>query len=439
MPKYLLPDIDNLNKLAVYRQNGGYEQAKKALQMSPADIINIVKTSNLKGRGGAGFPTGVKWSFMPQDYTGPKYLCVNGDESEPGSFKDRQILEFNPHQLIEGTIVAAKAMGVTTSYIYIRGEYHKWVNCMQTALDEAYDAGLLGDKMKQTFGTDFKTEIYVHKGAGAYVCGEETAQMNSIEGKRAYPRNKPPFPAGAGLWGHPTTVNNAETIATVPAIFRLGAEEFAKIGTPTQCGNMLFGVSGNINKPGVYELPTGTLMTHLLYDICGGIPNNKKLKAVIPGGASMVPLRADEIENLPMDSDSLRKIGSGIGTGGIIVIDEDANLAKICLRISHFFHHESCGQCTPCREGNGWMEKILKRIVAGDATSQDIDLLYDVASNIENRTVCALGDACAWPIKGFINKFRDEFEKCVKPTRSFVAPNTIHSKHLTQNELVYAV
>ena len=413
-PQINLPKIENYHLLEVYRQNGGYEQSKKAIQMQSEDIINIVKTSGLKGRGGAGFPTGLKWSFMPNQTDKPKYLCVNGDESEPGSFKDRQILEFNPHQLIEGIIIAAKAMGITTSYIYIRGEYHKWVKCMQTAVDEAYKTGLLGEKMKQTFNTDFMTNIVVHKGAGAYVCGEETSQMNSIEGKRAYPRNKPPFPAGFGLWGCPTTINNVETITTIPHILKIGAEEFSKIGHPNQTGTMLFGVSGNIAKPGVYELPTGTSMKELLFDICGGVPNGKKLKAIIPGGVSMVPLKADEIDNLTLDADSLRSIGSGIGTGGIIVMDEDADLVKICLRISHFFHHESCGQCTPCREGNGWMEKLLKRIINGDATNKDIDLLYEVADNIEGKTVCALGDACAWPIKGFIKKFRSDFERYVK-------------------------
>ena len=436
-PQINLPKINNYHKLDVYRQNGGYQQAQKAIQMQADDIINIVKASGLKGRGGAGFPTGLKWSFMPKQSNSPKYLCVNSDESEPGSFKDRQILEFNPHQLIEGIIISAKAMGITTSYIYIRGEYHKWVRCMQAAVDEAYSAGLLGERMKQTFKTDFMTDIVIHKGAGAYVCGEETSQMNSIEGKRAYPRNKPPFPAGFGLWGCPTTINNVETITTVPAILKMGAEKFAKIGHPNQTGTMLFGVSGNIAKPGVYELPTGTPMKELLFDICGGIPNGKKLKAIIPGGVSMVPLCADEIDNLTLDADSLRKIGSGIGTGGIIVIDEDADLVKICLRIAHFFHHESCGQCTPCREGNGWMEKLLKRIISGDATNKDIDLLYEVADNIEGKTVCALGDACAWPIKGFIKKFRTDFEKYVKAERTYIAPNAIHSKINTKEDLVF--
>jgi len=436
-PQINLPKIENYHKLDVYRQNGGYQQAQNAMQIQSDDIINIVKASGLKGRGGAGFPTGLKWSFMPKQSDKPKYLCVNGDESEPGSFKDRQILEFNPHQLIEGIIIAAKAMGITTSYIYIRGEYHKWVKCMQAAVDEAYSEGLLGEKMKQTFNTDFMTDIVVHKGAGAYVCGEETSQMNSIEGKRAYPRNKPPFPAGFGLWGCPTTINNVETITTVPQILKIGAEEFSKIGHPNQTGTMLFGVSGNIAKPGVYELLTGTPMKELLFDICGGVPNGKKLKAIIPGGVSMVPLKADEIDNLTLDADSLRSVGSGIGTGGIIVMDEDADLVKVCLRISHFFHHESCGQCTPCREGNGWMEKILKRIINGDATSKDIDLLYEVADNIEGKTVCALGDACAWPIKGFIKKFRNDFEKYVKENRTYISPNAVHSKRNTKEDLVF--
>ena len=429
--KLILLDIPDYHKLDVYVANGGYQQSEKALTtMSSDEIIDIVKRSGLKGRGGAGFPTGLKWSFMPKSFDGAKYLCVNGDESEPGSFKDKHIMEFNPHQIIEGIIIAAKVMGITTTYIYIRGEYHKWAKCVQEAIDDAYRAGYVGSKMKEKYGINFQTDIYIHKGAGAYICGEETSLMNSIEGIRAYPRNKPPFPAVSGLWGKPTTINNIETIATIPAILKIGAEAFSQIGAQNYCGNMLFGVSGSINRPGVYELPTGTLLTDIIYDICGGIPNNKKLKAIIPGGISMVPLRGDEIEGLKMDADSLKAIGSGIGTGGIIVIDEDANLAEVVLRISHFFHHESCGQCTPCREGNGWMEKILKRIVKGEAVSKDIDTLYDIACNIEGNTVCALGDACAWPIKGFITKFRDEFERLVKPSRDYIPLNVVHSKRI---------
>jgi len=276
----------------------------------------------------------------------------------------------------------------------------------------------------------------VHKGAGAYICGEETSQMTSIEGKRGYPRVKPPFPAQFGLWGCPTTVNNVETIATVPAIMRIGAEEFAKIGAPKHPGTLLFGVSGHVNKPGVYELPTGTLLTDIIYDVCGGVRGNKKIKAVIPGGSSMPPLRGDEIDGVRMDEESLKPFGTHIGTGGIVVMDEDTDLVKVALRIAHFYHHESCGQCTPCREGCGWMEKILKRVNAGDAVSEDLDLLISIANNIEGRTVCALGDAAAWPIRGFVTKFREEFERKVKQQRTFIAPNIVHGKRFTAETLI---
>lgn len=436
-PKLLLPEIKDLHKLEVYRKEGGYEQISKVLKMSPDEIIAEVKASGLRGRGGACFPTGLKWSFMPKTDT-IKYLCVNGDESEPGSFKDRQIFEFNPHQLIEGTLIAAYAMGITASYIYIRGEYHKWVKLLQNALDDAYKAGLVGKKMKDTFGTDFSTEIYIHKGAGAYICGEETSLMNSIQGDRAYPRVKPPFPAQNGLWNMPTTINNVETIATIPAIFKIGAGNFSAIGAPGHAGTLLYGVSGHVNKPGVYEIPTGILLTDLIYNISGGVVGDKKIKAVIPGGSSMPPLRGDEIEGVRMDEESLKKLGTHIGTGGVMVMDEDTDIVKITLRIAHFYHHESCGQCTPCREGNGWMEKILKRIASGDAAMSDIDLLYDVANNIEGNTICALGDAAAWPVKGFINKFRDEFEKAVKSNRTFVAPNIVHGRTATKGKLLFS-
>ncbi len=435
-PKLILREIENLSDINVYMQNGGYEQYKKALTMSREEVIETVKKSGLRGRGGAGFPTGLKWSFMPKD-DGIKYLAVNGDESEPGSFKDRQIFEYNPHQLIEGILIANYAMKMTAAYIYIRGEYHKWVDLMQKAVDEAYEKGLLGDKMKETFGIDFKTDIYVHKGAGAYICGEETSLMNSIEGIRAYPRFKPPFPAQSGLWGKPTTVNNVESIATVPAIFRIGAEEYSKIGAPGHAGTLLYGVSGHINKPGVYELPTGILLTDLIYDVCGGMMNNKGIKAVIPGGSSMPPLRGDEIEGVRMDEESLKVLGTHIGTGGVMVMDEDTDIVKVTLRIAHFYHHESCGQCTPCREGCGWMEKVLKRLVAGEGTSKDLDLLISVANNIEGNTICALGDAAAWPVRGFVTKFREEFEKAVKKDRSFVAPNVVHGRRNTADTLVF--
>jgi len=425
--KLMLPDIPNLHKLEVYNANGGYDMFRKALTMTPDEVINEMKASGLRGRGGACFPTGLKWSFMPKNHDGPMYLAINGDESEPGSFKDRMIFEKNPHQLIEGILIANYAMGNTAGYIYIRGEYHRWVNCMQDALTEAYEAGLVGEGMKQTFGSDFSTEIYVHKGAGAYICGEETSLMNSLEGIRAYPRFKPPFPAQKGLWGQPTTVNNVETIATAPIIFRMGAEEFKKIGAEGHSGTLLYGVSGHVNKPGVYELPTGLTLREIIYNVCGGVPNDKKVKAVIPGGSSMPPLTGDELD-VRMDEESLKKVGTHIGTAGIMVMDEDTDLVKVLLRIAHFYHHESCGQCTPCREGCGWMEKILKRMVAGNASVQDLDMLVTVADNIEGNTICALGDAAAWPVQGFINKFRSEFEARVVKSRNFVPLNIVHGR-----------
>lgn len=435
-PKITLPEIQDFHKIDVYTANGGYEQIRKALKMEPDAVTNEVKMSGLRGRGGACFPTGLKWTFMPKGTDKPKYLAVNGDESEPGSFKDRVIFEKNPHQLIEGILIAGWAMGLKAAYIYIRGEYHKWINLLQDAIDEAYSKGFVGEKMKETFGTDYTMDIYIHKGAGAYICGEETSLMNSIEGDRGYPRFKPPFPAQYGLWGMPTTVNNVESIATVPAILKMGGENYSKIGAPGHPGTLLFGVSGHINKPGVYELPTGLLLTDIIYDVCGGMRNDKKIKAIIPGGSSMPPLRGDEIEGVRMDEESLKPLGTHIGTGGIMVMDEDTDIVKITLRIAHFYHHESCGQCTPCREGCGWMEKILKRIVAGEATSKDLDLLVTIANNIEGNTVCALGDAAAWPVRGFVVKFREEFEKAVKQNRSFVAPNIVHGKRETPQTLM---
>lgn len=436
-PRLLLHDIPDYHKIDVYLQHGGYEQFRKALKMSPDDVTNEVKKSGLRGRGGAAFPTGLKWTFMPKGNDKPKYLAVNGDESEPGSFKDRQIFEYNPHQLIEGILISGYAMGIDVAYIYIRGEYHKWVKMMQTAIDEAYERGFVGEKMKETFGTDYKIDIFVHKGAGAYICGEETSLMTSIEGDRGYPRFKPPFPAQAGLWQMPTTVNNVESITAVQAILKIGGEAYSKIGAEGHAGTLLYGVSGHVNKPGVYELPTGTLLTDIIYNICGGVRGDKKIKAVIPGGSSMPPLRGDELEGVRMDEESLKMIGTHIGTGGIMVMDEDTDIVKVTLRISHFYHHESCGQCTPCREGNGWMEKILKRIIDGEATSKDLDLLISIANNIEGNTVCALGDAAAWPIRGFVTKFREDFEKAVKQKRTFRAPNIVHGKRNTADTLVY--
>lgn len=435
-PKIVLPEIKDLHKLEVYKEHGGYESFKKITSWTRDEVIEKVKKSGLRGRGGACFPTGLKWSFMPKDDDRPTYLAINGDESEPGSFKDRQIFEDNPHLLIEGILIANYAMGNKAGYIYIRGEYHKWVKLMQDAVDEAYAAGLVGEKMKETFGIDFSTDIYVHKGAGAYICGEETSLMNSLEGDRAYPRYKPPFPAQRGLWGMPTTVNNVETIATVPKIIEMGADAFSKIGAEGHSGTLLYGVSGHVNKPGVYELETGIPLRALINDVCGGVPGGKAVKAVIPGGSSMPPLTADEID-VHMDEESLKKIGTHIGTAGVMVMDEDTDIVAVTLRIAHFYHHESCGQCTPCREGCGWMEKVLKRIVKGEGTVGDLDLLLSVCDNIEGNTICALGDAAAWPVRGFLQKFRSEFEARVKSSRSFQALNVVHGKYETAKNLVF--
>ncbi|MBS1560472.1 MAG: NADH-quinone oxidoreductase subunit NuoF [Bacteroidetes bacterium] len=434
-PHIVLPQIPNLHRIDTYLANGGYAAYRKALSMTPDQVIDEVKRSGLRGRGGACFPTGLKWSFMPKGNDKPKYLAINGDESEPGSFKDRQIFESNPHQLIEGILIAGYAMGVKQAFIYIRGEYHKWVNMMEDAVREAYDKGYVGERMKQTFGGDYTIDIVVHKGAGAYICGEETSLMNSLEGDRAYPRFKPPFPANKGLWGMPTTINNVETIATVPAILSMGADAYSKIGAPGHAGTILYGVSGHVNKPGVYELPTGALLTDIIQNVCGGVPGNKKVKAVIPGGSSMPPLRGDEIEGVRMDEESLKVLGTHIGTAGIMVMDEDTDIVKVTLRIARFYHHESCGQCTPCREGCGWMEKVLHRIEHGDATSSDIDLLLNVASNIEGNTICALGDAAAWPVRGFILKFREEFEARCKPQRNYISLNVVHGRRATADTL----
>ncbi len=431
MEKIVLPDIKDIHLMDVYLQNGGFTAIKKALSQSPDDIIDQVKKSGLRGRGGAAFSAGLKWSFMPKTTDKPKYLCVNGDESEPGSFKDRQIFEYNPHQLIEGILITAYAIGAKVTYIYIRGEYHKWIKLLQKALDDAYSKGFVGEKMKETFGTGFFCDIYIHKGAGAYICGEESSLMNSIEGKRGYPRVKPPFPAQFGLWGCPTTINNVETITNVPAIINKGWEWFSKIGEPKHPGTILYGLSGHINKPGVYELPSGTLLTDLIYKYGGGVPGNKKVLCVIPGGSSMPPLRGDQLEGVKMDAESLKTVGSAIGTAGVMVMDEDTDLVKVLARISKFYYHESCGQCTPCREGTGWMLKILNRILRGEGSKSDIDLLVSVANNIEGNTICALGEAAAWPVKYMVQRFREYFDDRVKDIVELPVANKVHSMRHT--------
>jgi NADH-quinone oxidoreductase subunit F len=411
MEKLILPDIPDLHKIDVYEYHGGYQALRKALEMKPEEVIEEVKKSGLRGRGGACFPTGLKWTFMPKQTTKPKYLCVNGDESEPGTFKDRQIFEFNPHLLIEGTLIACYAMGIQTAYIYIRGEYGKWIRMMEKALADAYAKRYVG---QQILGTSFSTEIVIHKGAGAYICGEESALMNSIEGERGYPRVKPPFPAQYGLWGCPTTINNVETISNVPIIINNGWEWYASIGAPKHPGPILVGVSGHVNKPGVYEMPTGVPILDIIYQYAGGVPGDKAIKAVIPGGSSTPILRGDQLDGVCMDAESMKAAGSAVGTAGLIVMDEDTDLIAVLTRIARFYHHESCGQCTPCREGTGWLEKLMKKFERYEARQEDIDLLLDVANNIEGNTICALGDAAAWPIQAMIRRFRDEFEKRVQ-------------------------
>ena len=420
--KLLLPDISNLHRIDMYEQHGGYQALRKSLTMEPDMVTQEVKKSNLRGRGGACFPTGLKWTFMPKQSTMAKYLCANGDESEPGTFKDRQIFEFNPHLFIEGCIITAYAIDAATIYVYVRGEYAAWINMLQKAIDDAYAHGYIG---KNILGSTFSTELFIHRGAGAYICGEESALMSSIEGMRGYPRVKPPFPAQFGLWGCPTTINNIETLANVPLIIQRGAEWYSQIGAPKHPGPLLYGLSGHINKPGVFELPTGVLLSDLIYNYGGGVPGNKKIKAIIPGGSSTMWLRGDEIDGVRMDAESLKTAGTSIGTGGVIVMDEDTDLIRVITRITHFYHHESCGQCTPCREGCGWLEKILKRFSAGEAESSDIDLLLDVANNIEGNTICALGDAAAWPVQSFVKKFRNELEMRLRknvPEKTYVQP-----------------
>ncbi|MBN1396895.1 MAG: NADH-quinone oxidoreductase subunit NuoF [Bacteroidetes bacterium] len=418
--RIIIPDDNELHKIDHYISCGGYRALEKALEMKPEEIIEEVKKSNLRGRGGACFPTGLKWSFMPKNSDKPKYLCVNGDESEPGTFKDRQIFEHNPHLLIEGTIIACYAMGVTSAYIYIRGEYNKWIMMLQKAIDDAYTKGFIGENI---LGKDFSTQITIHRGAGAYICGEESSLMNSIEGKRGYPRVKPPFPAQSGLWGCPTTINNAETISNVPLIINNGWEWYSKIGASRHPGPILIGVSGNINNPGVFEMPTGRPLLEIINEWAGGATANKKIKAVIPGGSSTMILRGDQLEGVCMDSESLKSAGSSVGTAGIIVMDEDTDLIDVITRITKFYYHESCGQCTPCREGTNWMFRILKRFQNYEACSEDIDLLLDIANNIEGNTVCALGDAAAWPVQSIIRNFRDEFEKRTKASELKEAGN----------------
>ncbi len=408
--------------LPTYRRIGGYDAWEKILREKtpPAEIIEELKASGLRGRGGAGFPTGLKWSFMPRNAPGQKYVVCNSDESEPGTCHDRDILRYNPHALIEGMAIGGYAMGATVGYNYIRGEFlAEPVPRFEAALQEAYAAGLLGRDIRGS-GVDFDLHAYV--GAGAYICGEETALLESLEGKQGKPRFKPPFPANFGLYGRPTTINNTQSFASVPTILRKGAKWFAELGATNAGGTVIFSVSGHVNKPGNYELPLGIPFRDLL-EIAGGMRGGKALKAVIPGGSSVPVLPAEAIIDCTMDYDALRKAGSAVGSAAVIVMDETTCMVRVLERISRFYMAESCGQCTPCREGTGWMNRVVRRILAGEGRIEDIDLLVGVANQIEGHTICALGDASAWPVQSFVRRFRHEFEYMIaNGGRSIVDP-----------------
>ena len=419
-------DLDNW-RLKTYRDRwDGYSALAKALKLEPAAVTAEVRASDLRGRGGAGFRTGMKWGFMPKDTPERKftrYLVCNADEGEPGTFKDRAILEYNPHQLIEGMIIAGWAMQCRAGFLYIRGEFAWLVDKLDAALQEAREAGYLG---KDILGTGWDFDILTYRGAGAYICGEETALLNSLEGRRGEPRVKPPFPAQVGAFGQPTTVNNVETLSTVPVILNLGGAEYAKLGTPGNTGTRIFSLSGHIKRPGLYELPLGLPLDFILNDLAGGSSTGRKIKAVIPGGASAPMFDAKDFD-CPMDFDSVKARGSMAGSGGIIVMDEDTCMVQATLRLTHFFAHESCGQCTPCREGCNWMEMILHRIEHGQGRPDDLALLASLPPRIALRTLCALGDAACGPVESAIQKFLPEFEHhlhtqtCLPGTRQMLA------------------
>lgn len=411
--------VEGIRYYEAYRKNGGYRSVEKALKMTPDEIVEEVKKSGLRGRGGAGFPTGMKWSFLAKPEGVPRHLVCNADESEPGTFKDRYLMEFLPHLLIEGLIASSYALGSNATYIYIRGEYAWIPDILEQAIAEAKNNGWLGKNIQ---GSGFDCEIYVQRGGGAYICGEETALIESLEGKRGNPRIKPPFPAIAGLWMRPTVVNNVETLAAIVPILNMGGEEYGKIGVGRSTGTKLMSACGNLNKPGVYEIGFDLSVEEFIYsdEYCGGIPNGKKLKACIPGGSS-VPILPQNLllkdakgQQRLMNYESLSEggfaTGSMLGSGGFIVLDEDQCVVRHTMSLAHFYNHESCGQCSPCREGTGWMYKILKSIEYGKGKMEDIDLLWDIQRRIEGNTICPLGDAAAWPVAAAIRHFRDEFE-----------------------------
>jgi NADH-quinone oxidoreductase subunit F len=405
-------------KLANYLAVGGYDALKKVLseKMTPESIIEQVKLSALRGRGGAGFPTGLKWSFMPKNYPGDKYLVCNSDEGEPGTFKDRDILRLNPHELIEGMIIGGYTLGAKAGYNYIHGEIWAEYERFEEALDEARAAGLLG---KNILGSGFDFDIHAHQGYGAYICGEETALLESIEGKKGQPRFKPPFPASFGLYGKPTTINNTETLASIPYIIKHGGQKFLELGKPNNGGTKIFSVSGHVNNPGNFEIGMGTPFSELLA-MAGGVKNGRKLKAVIPGGSSVPVLPGEIMMDLTMDYDSIAKAGSYLGAGSVIVMDDTVCMVRALERLSYFYFEESCGQCTPCREGTGWLYRVIHRIEHGQGRPEDLDLLDSVAGNIMGRTICALGDAAAMPVQGMLKHFRNEFEYHIQHKKCMV-------------------
>ncbi|MCF8195362.1 MAG: NADH-quinone oxidoreductase subunit NuoF [Polynucleobacter sp.] len=405
--------------LADYESRGGYTQLKNILEQKipPEEVIARVKASGLRGRGGAGFPTGLKWSFMPRQLPGDKYLVCNSDEGEPGTFKDRDILRYNPHALIEGMAIGAYAMGIPVGYNYIHGEIWQEYTIFEQALEEARSAGYLG---KQILGSDFSFELHAHHGYGAYICGEETALLESLEGKKGQPRFKPPFPASYGLFGKPTTINNTETFAAVPFLLQVGPEAYLKLGKPNNGGTKIFSISGDVVRPGNYEIPLGTPFAKLL-ELAGGMRDGIKIKAVIPGGSSAPVIPGEMMMSMDMDYDSISKAGSMLGSGAVIVMNETRCMVKSLLRLSYFYHEESCGQCTPCREGTGWLWRMVNRIEHGQGRLEDLEMLGDVAGNIMGRTICALGDAAAMPVRGMLKHYMSEFEyhvehkKCLVP------------------------
>jgi NADH-quinone oxidoreductase subunit F len=411
-------NVPNLTNIDVYESLGGYQGLRKALsEYRPAEITDIVKKSGLRGRGGAGFPTGMKWGFVPKNSGKPVYLVANGDESEPGTFKDRVIIEKDPHQLIEGTIISAYALQCRQAFIFLRGEFFYGARVIQKALAEAYEKGYLG---KNILGSGYDLEIILHRGAGAYICGEETALLESIEGKRGHPRLKPPFPAVVGLYQCPTIINNVETLANIPHIINNGADWFAGIGTERNTGTRLFAVSGHVKNPGVYEFPMGIALRELIYDHCGGIRNGRKLKAVVPGGTSVPVLTADQVD-VRLDFDSVAKAGSMLGSAGVIVMDETTCMVKAARRIARFYAEESCGQCTQCREGTEWLYQILTRIENGGGRPGELEILLDICANMKGTTICPLSDAAAMPVESYVRKFYGEFAAHIEERRCIVA------------------